>query len=399
MPLDGLLTAGLIGTAAWPPTAAALRVLRGVVCASSASPGGAAGRCRRRHRALRRHGRSRDARELFQRLSLLLFPLPRGSGMKAKTLEAIASGVPVVTTPPAPRASRPQTASSSRPSRTGWPPLRAPATDDKARRERGAAARKTFEQRYSPGPATEPLVELDRRRCAAAPPRSGRSLECVLRPGAAHREPVLIRADRDRDVRSSRWRCRRRRRGRCTSRARGAKAGSDLGAAVGDGRGAVSRSGRCPARAALMPVQRRLTEVPETGCGERDPPAAAVVAAGRAAARRSERRTAPVVAPSVTEVTSVPTRRRRSLRSCDRHRRGGRIDEDGPAAESSAARPSRPGSGPAGEPTSAVHVGAYGSSASGSLGSYMSAPALAGSSKSRKFGARPDHRPGIGFGA
>ena len=61
------------------------------------------------------------------------------------------------------------------------------------------------------------------------------------------------------------------------------------------------------ARAALMPLQRRLTEVPETDAVSATPPGGGGGGvAAVAAARRVERRTAPVVAPSVTEVTWFP---------------------------------------------------------------------------------------------
>ena len=167
-PLDGPPTAGLIGTAAWPPTAAALRVLREEVWPLVRVAGAelvVAGRGTERFGGL---GEVESAREVFQRFSLLLFPLPRGSGMKVKVLEAIASGVPVVTTP----AGAEGIAASDGVVVETEPRALASAAaellrDEQARRERGAAARKTFEERYSPGPATEPLVELYRRLAAA----------------------------------------------------------------------------------------------------------------------------------------------------------------------------------------------------------------------------------------
>jgi glycosyltransferase involved in cell wall biosynthesis len=167
-PLDGPPTAGLIGTAGWPPTAEAVRVLQAEVWPLVRAPEAklvVAGRGTERFGGL---GEVESAREVFQRFSLLLFPLPRGSGMKVKVLEALASGVPVVTTPAGAEGIEP---SDGVVVETEPRALAAAATellqDERARRERGAAARTTFEERYSPGPATEPLVELYRRLAAA----------------------------------------------------------------------------------------------------------------------------------------------------------------------------------------------------------------------------------------
>src|SRR5437773_374721 len=168
-PLDGPPTAGLIGTADWPPTKAAIDVLLREVWPE----------VRRRvpDARLVLAGRGTDelglpdapdtellgevasARELFLRFSLLLFPVPRGSGMKVKVLEALASGVPVVTTP----AGAEGIADNDGVLVHGSPEKLAEAAgdlllDERARRECGSAARETFERHYSPAPATEPLV-------------------------------------------------------------------------------------------------------------------------------------------------------------------------------------------------------------------------------------------------
>jgi glycosyltransferase involved in cell wall biosynthesis len=173
-PLDGPPTAGIVGTAGWPPTAAAMRTL-----VSDVWP-----RVRRQvpEAELLLAGRSTEqlelpsssgvevlgevtsAREFFQRLSVLVFPLRRGSGMKVKVLEAMASGVPVVTTPAGAEGIDPSEGvivhtEVDRLAGEAAELLRDPA----ARQQRGAAARSDFERRYSPGPATEPLVELYRR--------------------------------------------------------------------------------------------------------------------------------------------------------------------------------------------------------------------------------------------
>jgi len=166
-PLDGPPTAGLIGTADWPPTASAFHLLLEDVWPRVKAPEASlvvAGRGTERFGGM---GGVDSARELFQRFSLLLFPLPRGSGMKVKVLESMASGVPVVTTPAGAEGIEPSDGVivETEPGR-----LAAAAsellTDEGARRERGAAARADFERSYSPGPATEPLVELYKRMLA-----------------------------------------------------------------------------------------------------------------------------------------------------------------------------------------------------------------------------------------
>ena len=171
-PLDGPV-AGLIGTAAWPPTAVAARRLVEDVwpLVRRAAP----------EARLRVAGRGMDgllaatdgidvlgtvasAAEFFQGISLLLFPLARGSGMKVKTLEALASGVPTVTTVLGAEGLEANdgvvVAEDDETIATAAARI---LTDDHERRERGRAARATFERRYAPHPATEPLVELFQR--------------------------------------------------------------------------------------------------------------------------------------------------------------------------------------------------------------------------------------------
>ena len=166
-PLDGPPTAGLIGTATWPPTAAALRVLLEDVWPRVQAPDASlvvAGRGTQRFGGI---GEVDSAGDFFQGLSLLLFPLPRGSGMKVKTLEAMASGVPVVTTPAGAEGIEASDGVivEAEPERLAAA-ARELLTDEAARRERGAAAREDFERRYSPAPATKALVELLERMLA-----------------------------------------------------------------------------------------------------------------------------------------------------------------------------------------------------------------------------------------
>ena len=103
--------AGLIGHAHWPPTAGAVRwLLDGVWPAVRAQEPGA---------VLRLAGRGMEpgafaaspgggvewlpdvpsAGDFLRSLGVLLYPVRRGSGTKVKVLEALALGIPVVTTP------------------------------------------------------------------------------------------------------------------------------------------------------------------------------------------------------------------------------------------------------------------------------------------------------------
>jgi len=178
-PLNGPPVAGLVGGGTWPPTQTAIRrlvtrvwprVLERVPEArlliagrsTAAIPGLQPGR------GAEIVGEVPSAAEFLGGLSLLLYPVTRGSGMKVKVLEALATGVPVVTT------------------RFGAEGIEAcagviVAEDDEAlvaaavtlledgdrRRAAGDAARELFLRRYAPEPAAEPLIRLYERMTRA----------------------------------------------------------------------------------------------------------------------------------------------------------------------------------------------------------------------------------------
>ena len=98
---------------------------------------------------------------------MLLYPIERGSGMKVKVLEAIASGVPVVTTRFG--AEGVEGGDGVVIKRTDAELAAAAVSllrDDVERRERGGAARAAFLERHAPEVATAPLVDLYHRMVA-----------------------------------------------------------------------------------------------------------------------------------------------------------------------------------------------------------------------------------------
>lgn len=172
--LAGPPVAGLIGTATWPPTRAAMRLLvskvwpqiRELVPEATLLVAGRGSESVGLPRVpgVEVLGSLPSSRDFFQRISVLLNPVERGSGMKVKVLEAVASGVPVVTTLAGAEGVEAGDGVViehvwSRFAEAGAEILRDPET----RRQRGLAARAAFESRYAPGPATAPLVELYKR--------------------------------------------------------------------------------------------------------------------------------------------------------------------------------------------------------------------------------------------
>jgi glycosyltransferase involved in cell wall biosynthesis len=154
--------AGLIGSGAWPPTAAAFerlarRVWPIVAAAVPEARLALAGRGTP-------YGEVDDATRFLQRLHVLVNPVERGSGMKVKTLEALALGVPVVTTPEGAEGVPP---SDGVLVATGDAALAAHTirllTDAAERAERAAAARRTFDEHLSPPVAGASLAALYER--------------------------------------------------------------------------------------------------------------------------------------------------------------------------------------------------------------------------------------------
>jgi len=181
-PLDGPPVAGLIGSGDWPPTANAIArlvhrvwplVRREVPDARLLIAGRATGGLAVPDAAglgVEFVGEVDSAAAFLARLSLLLYPVERGSGMKVKVLEALACGVPVVTTKEGAEGVAPTPgiavhASDEELAAAAVDLLR----DARARAERGAAARAAFLERFAPGPATVPLAELFVRMAEGSP--------------------------------------------------------------------------------------------------------------------------------------------------------------------------------------------------------------------------------------
>ena len=170
--LNEVLTeAGFIGTGGWPPTAAALGVLVSRIwpAVRREMPDArlaVAGRGTQRlvpspPAGIHMLGEIPSGADFLSGLGLLLYPIERGSGMKVKVLEALATGVPVVTTPVGAEGVEPNPGvvvaeDDAAIVRAAVSLLR----DEAERVERGTAALKTFRTHYMPQVATRPLVEM-----------------------------------------------------------------------------------------------------------------------------------------------------------------------------------------------------------------------------------------------
>jgi glycosyltransferase involved in cell wall biosynthesis len=173
--------AGLIGSAAWPPTANAVERLLTSVWPRviEARPDARlilAGRGME-HSAfphlpelpgVQWCGGVASATAFLAELGVLLYPVTKGSGTKVKVLEALALGVPVVTTPDGAEGLLDHGGVTV----TSDDDLLATATaalldDPQARRTAGDAAYGTFARHHAPLPAAAPVIALYERMIEA----------------------------------------------------------------------------------------------------------------------------------------------------------------------------------------------------------------------------------------
>jgi len=168
---------GLLGTASWPPTSRAVErlITRVWPLVTHARPGTRlllAGRGMERSTfshlpdlpGVEWRGAVPSATEFLRELGVLLYPLTAGSGVKVKVLEALALGIPVVTTPAGGEGlgSREGVVVEADDARLAASVV-ALCEDREARRAAGAAGYQTFIRHHSPLPATGPVVELYQR--------------------------------------------------------------------------------------------------------------------------------------------------------------------------------------------------------------------------------------------
>jgi glycosyltransferase involved in cell wall biosynthesis len=168
---------GLIGTAAWPPTAAATRRLvtavwpriharrpdaRLAIAGRGMHPSNFPGLGRAP--GVEWRGEVRSATGFLRELAVMLFPLGHGSGAKVKVLESLALGVPVVTTPAGAEGISSREGMTVHATDEGLACATAALLDDPAaRRAQGDAGRRSFARHHAPEPATAAVVELYRR--------------------------------------------------------------------------------------------------------------------------------------------------------------------------------------------------------------------------------------------
>ena len=171
---------GMIGAGHWPPTAAAIARLVGrvwpelrrrrpeaqlLIAGRRLDPGRFPGADQP---GVRWVGAVERAAEFIRGLAVLLYPLPAGSGLKVKVLEALALGVPVVTTPEgAEGLASTQGVMVAEDDRELAAAAAQLLADPKLRQRLSAEARENFLRHHSPGPVGNRLADLY-RRCLAA---------------------------------------------------------------------------------------------------------------------------------------------------------------------------------------------------------------------------------------
>jgi glycosyltransferase involved in cell wall biosynthesis len=173
--------AGLIGHAAWPPTANAVTRLITEVWprVREARPAAVlrlAGRGMTRDAfaelpdvpGVEWVGPVESAEGFLRSIGVLCYPLGRGSGIKVKVLEAMAIGMPVVTTPHGAEGLAPGLGIAVETDADRLAAATVELLDSpELRRRRGAAARAQFERDHSPAAVTAPLLPLYHRMAAS----------------------------------------------------------------------------------------------------------------------------------------------------------------------------------------------------------------------------------------
>jgi polysaccharide biosynthesis protein PslH len=169
--------AGLIGTAGWPPTSGAVRrlltrvwplvierrpgarlMLAGDGMEAAAFGAGAD------LPGVEWHGRVPSASDFLRELGVLLYPLAHGGGVKVKVLEALALGIPVVSTRAGVEGLLDERGVSVAEDDAQIATAAAALLDDRvARREAGALAHESFLCNHTPAVAALPVVELYER--------------------------------------------------------------------------------------------------------------------------------------------------------------------------------------------------------------------------------------------
>jgi polysaccharide biosynthesis protein PslH len=169
--------AGLIGTARWPPTTNAVRRLLArvwplvlerrpgatLVLAGEGMDAAAFGRTANLP-GVQWRGRVPSASDFVRQLGVLLYPLTAGSGVKVKVLEALALGVPVVSTREGAEGLIDHRGVVVEEDDARLAAATVALLDDVAmRRDAGARAHENFLANHTPTVATLPVVELYER--------------------------------------------------------------------------------------------------------------------------------------------------------------------------------------------------------------------------------------------